>query len=82
MEILLINFDTRITGGGNGNLSEKLSAANWQSTSYDPFPNGSVNLSEIGTFDLITAFEVFEHVPQVNVKEASRRITPTRPLAR
>ncbi len=50
-------------GGGNGKLSEKLSAANWNSTSYDPFPNGSGNLSEIGTFNLITAFEVFEHVP-------------------
>ena len=53
-------------GGGSGLLSEVLFSTGWDSTSYDLFVNRDVAPSELGTFDLITAFEVFEHVPDVN----------------
>jgi SAM-dependent methyltransferase len=52
-------------GGGEGLLVKLLRDSNWQSTSYDPFVNKDVDLEQIGKFDLITAFEVFEHVPNV-----------------
>ncbi len=52
-------------GGGNGHLSELLNKANWQSSSYDPFTNPNVDVNELEKFDLITAFEVFEHVSDV-----------------
>jgi SAM-dependent methyltransferase len=50
-------------GGGNGLLSRTLLEAAWNSVSYDPFANPDVLPSTLGKFDLITAFEVFEHVP-------------------
>jgi len=50
-------------GGGNGRLAQLLRGAQWQSVSYDPFPKNNMRLSDLGTFNLITAFEVFEHVP-------------------
>lgn len=50
-------------GGGNGLLSDLLRDSGWDSTSYDPFVNREVNAAELGQFDLITVFEVFEHVP-------------------
>jgi SAM-dependent methyltransferase len=53
-------------GGGNGRLSELLFQTGWDSTSYDPFVNRETGLGDLGSFDLITAFEVFEHVPDVN----------------
>lgn len=49
-------------GGGTGKLSEFLRAKKWDSTSYDPFYNKS---SVQGPFHFITAFEVFEHVPDI-----------------
>jgi SAM-dependent methyltransferase len=52
-------------GGGNGLLSRLLREAGWPSTSYDPFVDRDVSLAALGRFDLITAFEVFEHVPDV-----------------
>ncbi len=52
-------------GGGNGRLSQLLSAAGWNSLSYDPFDDRSATPDTLGTFELITAFEVFEHVPDV-----------------
>ncbi|MBX9902602.1 MAG: class I SAM-dependent methyltransferase [Burkholderiaceae bacterium] len=53
-------------GGGSGLLSGALKARSWDSYSYDPFTNPDLNVVELGKFDLITAFEVFEHVPNVD----------------
>lgn len=50
-------------GGGDGLLSELLRKSGWQSTSYDPFVDRVSHVNQLGTFNLITAFEVFEHVP-------------------
>jgi SAM-dependent methyltransferase len=60
-------------GGGNGLLSKILSDAGWRSQSYDPFVDRDIRPSQLGQFDLITAYEVFEHVPDVKqlVKELS-----------
>ena len=52
-------------GGGNGALSILLRAQGFASTSYDPFVDLELNPASLGKFDLITAFEVFEHVPDV-----------------
>jgi SAM-dependent methyltransferase len=52
-------------GGGNGLLSNLLCESGWKSTSYDPFFNQGVQVADLGKFDLITALEVFEHVPDV-----------------
>jgi SAM-dependent methyltransferase len=52
-------------GGGNGHLVKLLRESRWQSVSYDPFVDRNVRLGNLGKFDLITAFEVFEHVPDV-----------------
>lgn len=52
-------------GGGEGLLSKKLKEKGWDSTSYDPFVDVDVQANELGSFDLVTAFEVFEHVPDV-----------------
>lgn len=52
-------------GGGNGLLSQTLAGEGWQSTSYDPYAGNAVPLESLGKFNLITAFEVFEHVADV-----------------
>jgi SAM-dependent methyltransferase len=52
-------------GGGNGLLSNILRKAGWQSSSYDPFVDRETNIRTLGVFNLITAYEVFEHVPDV-----------------
>lgn len=52
-------------GGGSGVLSDALRNLQWDSTSYDPFPRSEQRIEELGKFNLITAFEVFEHVPDV-----------------
>jgi SAM-dependent methyltransferase len=52
-------------GGGSGLLVKLLNESRWQSVSYDPFVDKAVNVEQLGKFDLITAFEVFEHVPDV-----------------
>jgi hypothetical protein len=51
-------------GGGNGRMSERLREAGWRSQSWDPFLDGPDTRPE-GAFDLVTAFEVFEHVTSV-----------------
>lgn len=53
-------------GGGDGLLSALLLDQGFDSCSYDPFVNRTVNIGDIGKFDLISAIEVFEHVPDVN----------------
>jgi SAM-dependent methyltransferase len=50
-------------GGGSGVLSRLLGQSGWQSASYDPYVDRGVPVSGLGRFDLITAYEVFEHVP-------------------
>jgi hypothetical protein len=50
-------------GGGNGMLSDMLRANGWDSSSCDPFPSSDIDIDSLGKFNLITAFEVFEHVP-------------------
>lgn len=52
-------------GGGSGLLCSLLVNNGWNSMSYDPFVDKTVQLNQLGKFDLITAFEVFEHVPDV-----------------
>jgi hypothetical protein len=52
-------------GGGNGILSSELFAAGWSSMSYDPFVDDPMS-NDQGRFNLVTSFEVFEHVPDVN----------------
>jgi SAM-dependent methyltransferase len=54
-------------GGGNGRLSFLLNEDGWNSKTYDPFPATTLDTIELGKYNLITAFEVFEHVPDVNV---------------
>lgn len=58
-------------GGGEGLLSKLLCESGFDSSSYDPFVNKGVNIRDVGTFDLITAFEVFEHVPDVHALMAN-----------
>ena len=53
-------------GGGPGLLSRLLREERWQSTSCDPFFDRNVQLSPPGKFQLITCYEVFEHVPDGN----------------
>jgi SAM-dependent methyltransferase len=52
-------------GGGSGLLSETLRGKGWDSRSYDPFVDVDQKLEDLGQYDLVTAFEVFEHVPRV-----------------
>lgn len=54
-------------GGGNGRLSALMKENGWRSTSFDPFPENKTTIEALGSFDFITAFEVFEHVPDVHV---------------
>jgi 2-polyprenyl-3-methyl-5-hydroxy-6-metoxy-1,4-benzoquinol methylase len=65
-----INFPTSYKhldfGGGSGFLSKLLSESGWNSQSYDLFVDGSSDFKKLGKFDLITAYEVFEHISDVN----------------
>ena len=54
-------------GGGDGLLSQKLRSFGWpQTQSWDPFASPDTSVMDLGKFNLITAFEVFEHVPDVD----------------
>jgi 2-polyprenyl-6-hydroxyphenyl methylase/3-demethylubiquinone-9 3-methyltransferase len=48
-------------GGGDGILAERLRAAGFEASTYDPFSR--FDSMPAGCFDLITCFEVMEHVP-------------------
>jgi len=52
-------------GGGAGLLSELLRQGGWDSTSLDPFFNGAGSAEPSGRYQLISCFEVFEHVADV-----------------
>ena len=68
-------------GGGNGLLSRLLCAAGWRSASHDDFVEGPGRFAQLSTYDLVTAFEVFEHVadPQ-RLMSALSRVTHPRSL--
>lgn len=65
-------------GGGNGVLSDILQKTGWRSQSYDPFVHGEPIYERWGLFQLMTAFEVFEHVPDVQdlMKNISAMLDP------
>lgn len=52
-------------GGGNGLLSSLMKRSGWDSESYEPFSTASKFPHR--KFNVITAFEVLEHVPNPNV---------------
>ena len=52
-------------GGGSGLLSRTLRGKGWNSRSYDPFVDRGVRVADLGQFDFVSAFEVFEHVPDI-----------------
>ncbi|WNL26811.1 methyltransferase domain-containing protein [Arcobacter cryaerophilus gv. pseudocryaerophilus] len=66
---LLKEFEPNINhldyGGGNGKLSQILNKNNIRSKTYDPYSTKNKYVSE--KFELITAFEVFEHVNDVDL---------------
>ena len=53
-------------GGGNGLLAQVLRESHWNSVSYDPLLDKDTGIESLGKYELITAFEVFEHVPDVH----------------
>lgn len=59
------NIDHLDYGGGNGKLSQILNANNINSKTYDPYATTNQILD--AKFNLITAFEVFEHVNDVDL---------------
>lgn len=60
-------------GGGNGLLVKLLRESKWNSFSYDPFVDRNTSVEQLGTFELITAFEVFEHVPDIRALMSNLR---------
>jgi hypothetical protein len=54
-------------GGGNGLLSSLLRKDGWKSDSIDPYDSTQNPLGTKTRYDLITAFEVFEHAPDPNI---------------
>lgn len=69
-------------GGGAGRLSEMLRQVGWTSDSFDPFfapPSGAVGgVAPSGRYQLITAFEVFEHAshPKELALALTKRLAP------
>lgn len=50
-------------GGGNGATSQSLRQIGFNFDSHDPFGFSDMTPHKAGTYNLVTAFEVFEHVP-------------------
>ena len=64
-------------GGGNGRLTALLQQNGFNSSYYDPFVHSDEELGNLGKFNLITAIEVFEHVPDVHqlMRELNQLLT-------
>lgn len=60
-------------GGGDGLTSDMLKSWGWDTRTYDPYGKSSNEIPE-GKFNLVTAFEVFEHShkPQETMKNISK----------
>jgi len=50
-------------GGGNGNTAAALRRAGWAYDCFDPFGANELREDRRGRYDLCSAFEVFEHLP-------------------
>ena len=62
----LLNIDHLDYGGGAGYLSELLASDGFKSHSYDPFNANEGDSHVLGKkYNLITAYEVFEHVADI-----------------
>jgi hypothetical protein len=59
-------------GGGDGLTSDMLKSWGWDTRTYDPYGKSSNQIPE-GKFNLVTAFEVFEHSP--DPQETMRNIS-------
>jgi len=53
-------------GGGNGYLSKILANNGFDSMSFDPYVDKDDKIKDITKFNLVTAFEVFEHSPDIS----------------
>ena len=50
-------------GGGNGATASLLREKGWTYNAFDPFGVNDVNAGRIGQYNVCSAFEVFEHLP-------------------
>lgn len=53
-------------GGGSGLLSKILDENGWDTCTHDPVVDAGDDVTQLGKFNFVTAFEVFEHVPDIN----------------
>ena len=65
-------------GGGDGTLAAALRAKGLDATSWDPITDRDNAAPAAGSFDLVTAFEVFEHTP-TPFETASQALSLLRP---
>lgn len=68
-------------GGGSGALSKALREKGWNSTSYDPIIDRDKDIESLGTFNLVTAYEVFSNVPDsVQLVQRLKKLCETKGL--